>query len=162
MTHERRKGLLLKLDPKLANLAAKDPGAKADGLLFGDNFIKELSKYVTTFASIDKVQQSLKKVFNSRFLPGPVEEEAAPPAGPSETKASEAPIITNSNSNKTFAHNSTPSVPEDSEGGINAGPITTQISSPSTSNPVQNSNGGSTISKPGMAGPSLPQSQILS
>ncbi|XP_069100854.1 uncharacterized protein [Pleurodeles waltl] len=68
MTHERRKGLLLKLDPKLANLAPKDPGAKADGLLFGDNFIKELSKYVTTFASINKAQQSLKKVFNSRVF----------------------------------------------------------------------------------------------
>ncbi|XP_069078446.1 uncharacterized protein [Pleurodeles waltl] len=68
MMHERRKGLLLKLDPKLANLAAMDPGAKADGLLFGDNFIKELSKYVTTFASIDKAQQSFKKVFNSQVF----------------------------------------------------------------------------------------------
>ncbi|KAJ1145127.1 hypothetical protein NDU88_011419 [Pleurodeles waltl] len=68
MTHERRKGLLLKLDLKLANLAAMDPGSKADGLLFGDSFIKELSEYVTTFASLDKAQQSLKKVFNTQVF----------------------------------------------------------------------------------------------
>ncbi|XP_069059232.1 uncharacterized protein [Pleurodeles waltl] len=68
MIHKRQKGLLLKLGPKLANFAAMDPGPKADGLLFGDSFIKELIRYVTTFASFDKVQQSLKKVFNAQVF----------------------------------------------------------------------------------------------
>ncbi|XP_078506433.1 uncharacterized protein LOC144764978 [Lissotriton helveticus] len=61
--HERRKGLLIKLDPKLANLASQDPGVKADGLLFGDSLVKDLSCYVSTFASLDKSQFSIKKVF---------------------------------------------------------------------------------------------------
>ncbi|XP_069073607.1 uncharacterized protein [Pleurodeles waltl] len=99
MTHERRKGLLLKLDPKLANLAPKDPGAKADGLLFGDNFIKELR---------------------------PVEAEAAPPTALPETKASEDHLLTSNNSNKTFVPSSIPSTPEDTEGGANADPTTIQ------------------------------------
>ncbi|XP_069073606.1 uncharacterized protein [Pleurodeles waltl] len=104
MTHERRKGLLLKLDPKLANLAPKDPGAKADGLLFGDNFIKELR---------------------------PVEAEAAPPTALPETKASEDHLLTSNNSNKTFVPSSIPSTPEDTEGGANADPTTIQVNLPS-------------------------------
>ncbi|KAJ1125187.1 hypothetical protein NDU88_003623 [Pleurodeles waltl] len=68
VTHERRKGLLLKLDPKLVNLAGSDPGVKAKGLLFGDSFIKELSKHVATFSSLDEAQQSLKKMFSSRVF----------------------------------------------------------------------------------------------
>ncbi|XP_078496600.1 uncharacterized protein LOC144752592 [Lissotriton helveticus] len=65
ITHERRKGLLIKLDPKLPNLTTQDPGAKADGLPFGDTLVRDLSKFVTTFASLDKAQQSIKKVFPS-------------------------------------------------------------------------------------------------
>ncbi|XP_078541434.1 uncharacterized protein LOC144826820 [Lissotriton helveticus] len=66
--HERRKGLLIKLDPKLANLATQDPGVKADGLLFGDSLVKDLSRYVSTFASLDKAQFSIKKVFAPRVF----------------------------------------------------------------------------------------------
>ncbi|XP_078503873.1 uncharacterized protein LOC144762523 [Lissotriton helveticus] len=66
--HERRKGLLIKLDPKLANLASQDPGVKADGLLFGDSLVKDLSRYVSTFASLDKAQFSIKKVFAPRVF----------------------------------------------------------------------------------------------
>ncbi|XP_078503618.1 uncharacterized protein LOC144762330 [Lissotriton helveticus] len=66
--HERRKGLLIKLDPKLANLASQDPGVKADRLLFGDSLVKDLSRYVSTFASLDKAQFSIKKVFASRVF----------------------------------------------------------------------------------------------
>ncbi|XP_078533864.1 uncharacterized protein LOC144820087 [Lissotriton helveticus] len=66
--HERRKGLLIKLDPKLANLASQDPGVKADGLLFGDSLVKDLSRYVSTIASLDKAQFSIKKVFAPRVF----------------------------------------------------------------------------------------------
>ncbi|XP_078518881.1 uncharacterized protein LOC144784063 [Lissotriton helveticus] len=66
--HKRRNGLLIKLDPKLANLASQDPGVKADGLLFGDSLVKDLSRYVSTFASLDKAQFSIKKVFTPRVF----------------------------------------------------------------------------------------------
>ncbi|XP_078518897.1 uncharacterized protein LOC144784082 [Lissotriton helveticus] len=68
ITHERRKGLLTKLDPKLANLAPMDPGSKANGLLFGDNLVRDLSRLISTFASLDKAQQSIKKVFTPRVF----------------------------------------------------------------------------------------------
>lgn len=55
ITHERRKSLL-KLDPKLANLATMVPKM----VFFSETFIKDLSRYDTTFSSIDKAQQSLK------------------------------------------------------------------------------------------------------
>ncbi|KAJ1109619.1 hypothetical protein NDU88_006979 [Pleurodeles waltl] len=64
----RHKSLLLKIDPKLSNLAIKEAGQEANGLLFGDSFIKDLSKYVATFASTDKAQTSLQKIFNSRVF----------------------------------------------------------------------------------------------
>ncbi|KAJ1147263.1 hypothetical protein NDU88_000144 [Pleurodeles waltl] len=40
-------------------------GLEANGLIFGDSFVKELSKYVATFASIDKAQSSMQKIFHS-------------------------------------------------------------------------------------------------
>ncbi|XP_078509521.1 uncharacterized protein LOC144769325 [Lissotriton helveticus] len=68
ITHERCKGLLIKLDPKLSNLAPMDPGPKANGLLFGENLVRELSRFVSTFASLDKAQQTVKKVFAPRVF----------------------------------------------------------------------------------------------
>ncbi|XP_078496549.1 uncharacterized protein LOC144752521 [Lissotriton helveticus] len=68
ITHERRKGLLIKLDPKLANLAPLDPGSKANGLLFGENLVRDISRFVSTFASLDKAQQSIKKTFAPRVF----------------------------------------------------------------------------------------------
>ncbi|KAJ1087569.1 hypothetical protein NDU88_000736 [Pleurodeles waltl] len=40
MAQERRKSLLLKIDLKLNTLASKETGPEANGLLFGDSFIK--------------------------------------------------------------------------------------------------------------------------
>ncbi|KAJ1127428.1 hypothetical protein NDU88_005830 [Pleurodeles waltl] len=65
---ERRKSLLLKIDPKLASLASKDEGPSAKGQLFGDSFIKELGKYVSTFATLAKAQLSIKKNFSSQVF----------------------------------------------------------------------------------------------
>ncbi|KAJ1193692.1 hypothetical protein NDU88_002988 [Pleurodeles waltl] len=68
ISQERRKSLLLKIDPKLSSLSTKEEGLKAEGLLFGDSFIKEMSRYVSTFASIDKAQSSMKKIFSQRVF----------------------------------------------------------------------------------------------
>ena len=56
------------MDPKLAELATLGEGPSADGQLFGDNFIKEISRYVATLSSIDKAQLSLKKVFSQHVF----------------------------------------------------------------------------------------------
>ncbi|XP_044158212.1 uncharacterized protein LOC122944062 [Bufo gargarizans] len=64
---ERRKALLMKIEPKLANLAISEAGKDAQGLLFGEPFIKELGKYVGAFTALDKAQASMRKVFPNRF-----------------------------------------------------------------------------------------------
>ncbi|KAJ1083277.1 hypothetical protein NDU88_003436 [Pleurodeles waltl] len=46
---ERRKSLLLRIDPKLAELVPTGTGPAANGLLFGDRFVKDLAKYVVIF-----------------------------------------------------------------------------------------------------------------
>ena len=70
ITHKRRKVLLLKLDPKLANLAPLDPGIKAKGLFFGNSFIKEMGRYVTAFTSLDKAQQNIQSFQPTGFCQG--------------------------------------------------------------------------------------------
>ncbi|KAJ1084539.1 hypothetical protein NDU88_004686 [Pleurodeles waltl] len=62
---ECRKSLLLGTDPKLTELVPADAGPSANRLLFGDRFVKDLAKYVATFAALAKAQTSIKKVFNS-------------------------------------------------------------------------------------------------
>ncbi|CAH2301139.1 Hypothetical predicted protein [Pelobates cultripes] len=47
---ERRKAILLKIDLKLATMAISEPGPSAEGMLFGDNFVKDLGSYVKTGA----------------------------------------------------------------------------------------------------------------
>lgn len=64
---ERRRSLLIKLDPKLGDLASSEAGAVAEGGLFGDPFVKELGKFVSTFTSLDKARSSIKRVFQNRF-----------------------------------------------------------------------------------------------
>ncbi|XP_044129979.1 uncharacterized protein LOC122923262 [Bufo gargarizans] len=63
---ERRKAILFKIDPKLANLALTESGRDAQGLLFGDSFIKDLSRYVGAFTALDKAQSSMRRVFQGR------------------------------------------------------------------------------------------------
>ncbi|CAH2248554.1 Hypothetical predicted protein [Pelobates cultripes] len=67
---ERRKTILMKIEPKLVNMALTEPGPQAKGLLFGDNFVKELSTYVSTFTALDKAQTSIKRVFSPRVFGG--------------------------------------------------------------------------------------------
>ncbi|KAJ1090294.1 hypothetical protein NDU88_003427 [Pleurodeles waltl] len=62
---ERRKSLLMRIDLNLTELASADAGPLAVGRLFGDKFVKDIAKYVTTFTTLDKAQTSLKKVFHS-------------------------------------------------------------------------------------------------
>ncbi|KAM8930673.1 uncharacterized protein RCH25_006588 [Pelodytes ibericus] len=67
---ERRKAILLKIEPKLVNMATNEPGPQAKGMLFGDNFVKELGSFVQTFTVIDKAQSSMKRVFTTKVFGG--------------------------------------------------------------------------------------------
>ncbi|KAJ1208000.1 hypothetical protein NDU88_003390 [Pleurodeles waltl] len=51
---ERRKTILMCINPKLSDLASKESSEEACGLLFGDGMVKPLTKYVRTFTSLDK------------------------------------------------------------------------------------------------------------
>ncbi|CAH2301724.1 Hypothetical predicted protein [Pelobates cultripes] len=77
---ERRKAILLKIDPKLATMAISEPGPSAEGM-FGDNFIKDLGSYVKTFTTIDKARANMK-----RFLEGLGTTGAVHPAVVSEAR----------------------------------------------------------------------------
>ncbi|XP_044140078.1 uncharacterized protein LOC122930634 [Bufo gargarizans] len=59
---ERRKAILFKIEPKLSNLALTEAGKEAQGLLFGESFIKDLGR----FTALDKAQSSMKRVFHGR------------------------------------------------------------------------------------------------
>ncbi|XP_044127310.1 uncharacterized protein LOC122921396 [Bufo gargarizans] len=63
---ERRKAILFKIDPKLANLALTEAGKDAQGLLFGESFIKDMGRFVGTFTALDKAQASMRRVFQGR------------------------------------------------------------------------------------------------
>lgn len=63
LSTERRRSFLIKVDPKLGDLADSKAGAVAQGGLFGEPFIKELGKFVNTFTSLDRAQTSIRKVF---------------------------------------------------------------------------------------------------
>ncbi|KAM8945686.1 uncharacterized protein RCH25_049004 [Pelodytes ibericus] len=65
---ERRKAILLKIEPKLVNMAISEPGPKAKGLLFGDSFVKELGAFVQTFTALDKAQSNMRRVFNQKVF----------------------------------------------------------------------------------------------
>ncbi|CAH2293627.1 Hypothetical predicted protein [Pelobates cultripes] len=60
----RRKVILMKSLPKLLNLAMSEPGTQAKGFLFGDDFVKDLGKYVSTFTALDKAQTNMKCLFS--------------------------------------------------------------------------------------------------
>ncbi|XP_053315604.1 uncharacterized protein LOC128483427 [Spea bombifrons] len=60
---ERRKAVLLRMDPRLAELGSKDLGAAANGMLFGDAFVKELNRHVSLLSSWNKAKLSMRKVF---------------------------------------------------------------------------------------------------
>ncbi|KAJ1187998.1 hypothetical protein NDU88_004763 [Pleurodeles waltl] len=65
---EQRKSILLRIDLKLADLARGEPGPLADGLLFGNKFIKDLGKFVHTFTALDKAQTSMNKFIWNRVF----------------------------------------------------------------------------------------------
>ncbi|XP_078538216.1 uncharacterized protein LOC144823513 [Lissotriton helveticus] len=67
---EHRRSLLIKIDPKLGDLATAEAGPIAQGKLFGEPFIKELNKFVTTFSALDRAQTSIKKIFPGRVFAG--------------------------------------------------------------------------------------------
>ena len=46
--------MLLKQDPKLTELASSDSGPLAQGLLFGNPFLKDLSNFVAVYINLNK------------------------------------------------------------------------------------------------------------
>ncbi|XP_056375992.1 uncharacterized protein LOC130291262 [Hyla sarda] len=68
LSTERKRSILMKIDPQLTNLATAEPVNPTNGMLFGDDFIRELNKYVGLFSSLNKAQVSMKKVFSSRIF----------------------------------------------------------------------------------------------
>ncbi|XP_056390485.1 uncharacterized protein LOC130346565 [Hyla sarda] len=68
LSTERKRSILMKIDPQLTNLASTEPPNPTKGLLFGDEFIKEMNKYVGLFSSLSKAQVSMKKVFSQKIF----------------------------------------------------------------------------------------------
>ncbi|KAM4705227.1 uncharacterized protein WCC33_010101 [Rhinophrynus dorsalis] len=60
---ECRKAALFHIDVRLTDMTDKELGPKAEGKLFGDPFIVELRKHAGTYTTMNKVETSLKKVF---------------------------------------------------------------------------------------------------
>ncbi|XP_056402122.1 uncharacterized protein LOC130295423 [Hyla sarda] len=65
---ERRRSILMRLDPQLSHLAETEPGPAAEGLLFGDTLIKDINKMVGLYTSLDKAQTSLKKSSSAKVF----------------------------------------------------------------------------------------------
>ncbi|XP_056424134.1 uncharacterized protein LOC130362968 [Hyla sarda] len=68
LSTERKRSILMRIDPQLTNLASNEPPKPTEGLLFGEEFIHEMNKYVGLFSSINKAQSNLKKVFSNRVF----------------------------------------------------------------------------------------------
>lgn len=58
---ECRRSIVVKIDLKLRELAYSEATAAAKGLLFREAFVKDMSRFVNTFAALDKGQTLLKK-----------------------------------------------------------------------------------------------------
>ncbi|XP_056388928.1 uncharacterized protein LOC130283441 [Hyla sarda] len=66
---ERRRSILMRLDPQLSHLAETEPGPSAAGMLFGDSLMKDVNRFVGLFTGLDKAQTSLKKSGSSKIFP---------------------------------------------------------------------------------------------
>ncbi|KAJ1191577.1 hypothetical protein NDU88_000893 [Pleurodeles waltl] len=67
---ERRKMVLMRVNPKLSDSAGKESSEEARGLLFRDGMVKALTKFARTFTSLDKAHFSMKRVFSNNNLYG--------------------------------------------------------------------------------------------
>ncbi|KAJ1106391.1 hypothetical protein NDU88_003792 [Pleurodeles waltl] len=66
LSTERRRSILMRIDPQRTELATSEAGPVAQGLLFGAPFIKDLAKFAATFNTMDKAQPCvLNRIENS-------------------------------------------------------------------------------------------------
>ncbi|XP_078518978.1 uncharacterized protein LOC144784190 [Lissotriton helveticus] len=65
LSAEQRQSFLVRIDPQLPEMANTEPGTLANGMLFGEKFVKEMGKYVNTFSTLDKAQANIQKVFHT-------------------------------------------------------------------------------------------------
>lgn len=63
LLQERRKAILIKINPKLGDMAPKEGSEDTKGLLFGEGLVKGIGKYVGTFMALEKAQGNMRKVF---------------------------------------------------------------------------------------------------
>ncbi|XP_078500253.1 uncharacterized protein LOC144755327 [Lissotriton helveticus] len=80
LSTERRRSFLMRIDPQLAEMATTEPGSLANGMLFGDDFVKKMGKYVATFSALDKLRPTSNAFFIQVFLTGPAGTEVEGPA----------------------------------------------------------------------------------
>ncbi|XP_056389773.1 uncharacterized protein LOC130283973 [Hyla sarda] len=66
---ERRRSILMRLDPQLSHLAETESGPAAAGMLFGDNLMKDINRFVGLFTGLDKAQTSLKRSGANKLFP---------------------------------------------------------------------------------------------
>ncbi|KAJ1172478.1 hypothetical protein NDU88_004325 [Pleurodeles waltl] len=127
---ELRRSLLLRLDPKIGELASAQAGPDPKENVFGDTFVKDLPKCVQAFTALDKAQASLKKVFNPRFLLGPDEVEVAlPPVSCCKVIGNSKVLRDQTGQNKEKSHRSYPLRTNSKE--------TTAINPSEEANPIQ-------------------------
>lgn len=65
---ERKKAILMRMSPKLVELAKREAEGSLGGLIFGQNFITLLGKYVPTFTTLSKAQYNLRRVLSHVLL----------------------------------------------------------------------------------------------
>ncbi|XP_064407974.1 uncharacterized protein LOC135352703 [Latimeria chalumnae] len=90
LSTERRRNFLIKISPHFTDLASKDFGPEAKGLLFGDPFLKELSRTVKTFSSLDHAASSLRKSLAPQVF-GRAGGYRGPPSGRTHIPPQQAP-----------------------------------------------------------------------
>lgn len=67
---ERRKVVLMRINPKLADMSTREDMGDPKGLSCGESFAKSLRKYVSTFTAFSKAQTNMRRVFGSRAVFG--------------------------------------------------------------------------------------------
>nr|XP_014340700.1 PREDICTED: uncharacterized protein LOC106702552 [Latimeria chalumnae] len=90
LSGERRRNFLLKISLHSTDLALKEFGPDAKGLLFGDPFLKELSQTVRTFSSLDHASSSLRRSLAPRVF-GRAGGNRGPPSGCGQASSQAAP-----------------------------------------------------------------------
>ncbi|KAJ1097278.1 hypothetical protein NDU88_002403 [Pleurodeles waltl] len=67
---ERRRAILMRINPKLGYLANKEIPGAPKGIPFGEGFTKTLGKYSSMFTAFSTAQSNMRQMFTNRVLEG--------------------------------------------------------------------------------------------